>query len=110
MDELLKERYALSMERVCQIREEEEVAEPFRSFFLHEAKYLVFMDEYRRAVEAKQFECMTLEQMQDYNRRMYAEIYRNIMVTVTGILLMQSSGLGRSMDRFSAFFMRNCGA
>lgn len=74
MDELLKERYALSMERVCQIREEEEVAEPFRSFFLHEAKYLVFMDEYRRAVEAKQFECMTLEQMQDYNRRMYAEI------------------------------------
>ncbi len=64
MDELLKERLCVIDGKGCQIREEEEVAEPFRSFFLHEAKYLVFMDEYRRAVEAKQFECMTLEQMQ----------------------------------------------
>ncbi len=31
------------------------------------------------------------------------------MVTVTGILLMQSSGLGRSMDRFSAFLCGTAG-
>lgn len=74
MDELLLERYELSMERIRQIKDEVETAEPFRSYFLHEANYLAQMDELRQTVKDQGLEKMTLEQLRELNRNLYDEI------------------------------------
>lgn len=74
MDELLVERYELSIERIRQIRNETETVEPFRSFFLHEARFLLQMDELFQMIKERRLEKMSLEQLRELNQKLYEEI------------------------------------
>lgn len=74
MDELLQERYQLSMERIRQICGEEDVKEPFCTFFHHEADFLIRMDELRQMVATHELQNMSLEKLRCHNRGLYEEI------------------------------------
>lgn len=74
MDELLRERYELSIARIREICGAEETPEPFRSFFAQEAEFLVRMDGLRREIADGALAGLTLEELRAHNRALYEEV------------------------------------
>ena len=67
MEDILKERYELSRDRIWEIRQEKEVSMPYQSYFQRVAEFLCFVTE-RPPKEA------SLEEKQNYNYRIYEDI------------------------------------
>lgn len=67
MEDILKERYELSRDRIREIRQEKEVIMPYQAYFQHVAEFLCLVTE-RPPREA------SLEEKQNYNYRIYEDI------------------------------------
>ena len=70
MEEWIKERYALSAERVREIIVEQAVEEPYRDFFVKTAKFLSQTMEVLEHFDSK----ASLEELQKQNQALYADI------------------------------------
>lgn len=103
MDELLKERYELSMERIRQICEEGETAEPFRTFFQKEAGFLVRMDELAQSVRQGTLWDLTLEQHRAQNHELYEEILPENYEKCFGNPTYAASAFGKEYGQILSF-------
>ena len=70
----LEERYALAMERIEEMMQEQTVPAPFDSYFRFTAGFLLQMKQVREQLLSKEADSFTLEQWQEMNRRMYEDI------------------------------------
>ena len=73
-DDVLLERYSLVVERISQIPAETTVQEPLRDYFVKMAEFIMQMDELKRKLESGETEGYTLEQWQEQNAALYADI------------------------------------
>ena len=67
MEEILKERYELSRDRIQEIRQEKEVPMPYQKYFRKMAEFLCLVTE-RPDKDA------SLEEKQNYNYKIYEDI------------------------------------
>lgn len=73
-DESVRERYALAMERIREIASEHRVKEPFDVYFTKTADFILKMDGiYTLFLNGAQ-ENMSMEELQNQNRELYADI------------------------------------
>ncbi len=72
--EYLEERYGLAMGRILEIRAEETVPAPFAVYFKCVADFLLLIGELRRKQSVGELEQYTLQQWQELNYALYAEI------------------------------------
>ena len=75
-NEAVRERYVLAAERIRQIAGEQEcdVVEPYRTYFQRTSAFLVQMQKLLQDNDKHRFDGMTLEELQAYNRALYADI------------------------------------
>lgn len=73
-NEQAKERFALVEERIAQIAAAPEVKEPFADYFKRTAEFLGLLSSIYREVESGEFEKAGLEQLEQQNRKLYADI------------------------------------
>ena len=69
-----EERHALSLERIRRIAVEESVTDPFRDYFQKTAVFLLEIESVREKVASGEWETLSLEEMREINRRLYADI------------------------------------
>lgn len=72
--ELLKERYALSAERIAQIEQKPEVPEPFCDYFARTASFLMQIFRLTEMVKDGTLSNYRLEQWQELNHSLYEDI------------------------------------
>lgn len=72
--ELLKERDALSIERIASMQNEHTVAEPFQDYFGKTASFVMQMHELYEKCRDKKLESFSLEQLAKQNRKLYEDI------------------------------------
>ena len=68
------ERYALSMERIENIREERTVEEPYRRFFVQMAEFSCLLKDLIEKLQSGELEKAELSVLQDWNKRLYQDI------------------------------------
>ena len=78
-DTYLQERYSLAMERIEGILEEKTVSAPFCIYFQAVAKFLLETKALREKLVPEKAEAYTLEEWQQLNHEMYADILRSTM-------------------------------
>lgn len=74
MEELLAERYQLSIERIREIKDEKLVREPYRDFFEKEAVFLELMDEILGIVQSGEWDQLSLEEQRRLNKQAYEDL------------------------------------
>lgn len=73
-NEVIWERYQLSMDRIRDIKKEHTVSEKFEDYFLKTAEFIGMIEEIEAALYAGDMEHWTLEQWQQLNQKMYEDI------------------------------------
>lgn len=73
-NEAVRERYQLTMERIGQIKEEETVPEAYREYFYRTADFIETMGQVHRLVEAGAWRTQSLEELKEWNQRIYGDI------------------------------------
>ena len=74
MDEFIRERYELSMERILRFPEEESVKEPYRDYFKTVAEFIALCGEVMDAQESGALKKWSQEQLAELNGRLYEDI------------------------------------
>lgn len=70
----MMERYQLAIGRIEQIAKEPEICRPFCDYFCSVAQWLIRIEKVRVLLEQGQWQELTVEQMEEMNRKLYAEI------------------------------------
>ncbi len=73
-EDLEKERYVLAMERMKEILNESICAEQVQTYFHRMAEFVLLMDRAWDIVESGRLRQMNMEELQDFNRRLYEDI------------------------------------
>ena len=73
-DEILDERYRLAIDRIRQVREEENAREPYRDYFRQVAAFILLMDEVRQALLTGEERNRSFSERMAVNHRMYEDI------------------------------------
>lgn len=73
-EQMIRERYALSVERIRAIAMEETTKEPFRAYFKTVATFILQIDAVREQRSKKAFYELTLEELQKTNLELYKDI------------------------------------
>ena len=101
-DSILLERYALSMERIRRILEEETVSEPFRAYFQDAAGFLLAVSELREVIMSGSFKGLKTEEKKAWNERLYGGIlpgnYEKSYVNPTYAAKMLGEGMGKLLS------------
>ena len=74
MNDFIRERYELSMERICRFCEEESVQEPYLAYFKSVAEFIKICDEVLKAQISGEMKNWTQEQHAEMNQRLYEDI------------------------------------
>ncbi len=74
MDEVLQERLMLAQERISQLKEENISDEAFAVYFKKEAEWFLELFWLRELLASGEFEKLDLEELQDWNRKLYGEL------------------------------------
>lgn len=74
--EIVKERYELTIQRIREI-EEEEKKEQWQKYFCHMAEFLITIDGYYEFVKSGRRNIASLDELQVWNEKLYAEILPN---------------------------------
>lgn len=69
-----RERHELTIDRIKRAAEEESISTAFQPFFRSTAAFLLQIEDVRRKIESKTWETLSLEQMQEINKALYADI------------------------------------
>ena len=101
--ELLKERDALSAERIASMQEEHTAAEPFQDFFRKTASFVMWMHELYQKCENRELDDYTLEQWKDLNFSLYRDILPEHYATSYGNPVYAVSKLGEIHGRILSF-------
>lgn len=70
----IMERYDLAMERIAQIPDEEQVEEPFRSYFVEMARFVGQIEDLARRQLREDLEGLSLKELERLNRELYGDI------------------------------------
>ena len=104
----IRERYDLAMERILEIPSEERVAEPYRSYFNQMAAFTAQIEELARLQLREDLDAFTLEELQQLNDRLYADIlpehYTESYANPAYAVRMQGADLGPLLSAFYAQF------
>ncbi len=73
-NELVAERYELSMERIAQICEDTVCVTEFRDYFRRVAEYILMVRELLDRIEKEEFDELSYEELESYNHRLYADL------------------------------------
>ncbi len=73
-NDMIMERFLLSMERIRQIELEETVAEPFRDYFNKTAGFIVMIGEYHKFLEEGKQRTASIEELKEWNHKLYDDI------------------------------------
>ncbi len=72
---MTEERYALAIGRIREMAEEQTVEDArFRDYFRRMADFVMMTDELRTALSDGSYEAMEIEELKEWNRRLYADI------------------------------------
>ncbi len=74
MDEIIRERYELSLERILGFQEENFVKELYKDYFVSVSKYIALCDEILKAQESGEIQNWSEEQHALMNRKLYEDI------------------------------------
>ena len=69
----MEERYNLAIDRMKAIIEEKTVAEPYREYFQHVARFILKLDELKQTVESGKQKEMSEEELQEEMKDLYAD-------------------------------------
>lgn len=69
----MEERYNLAIDRIKAIIEEKTVAEPYREYFQHVARFILKLDELKQNVESGKQKEMSEEELQEEMKDLYAD-------------------------------------
>ena len=69
----MEERYNLAIDRMKAIIEEKTVAEPYREYFQHVARFILKLDELKKNVESGKQKEMSKEELQEEMKDLYAD-------------------------------------
>ena len=69
----MEERYNLAIDRMKAIIEEKTVAEPYREYFQHVARFILKLDELKKNVESGKQKEMSEEELQEEMKDLYAD-------------------------------------
>lgn len=104
----IRERYDLAMERILEIPSEERVAEPYRSYFNQMATFTAQIEELARLQLREDLDAFTLEELQQLNDRLYADIlpehYTESYANPAYAVRMLGADLGPLLSAFYAQF------
>lgn len=104
----ITERYDLAMERILEIPSEERVAEPYRSYFNQMAAFTAQIEELARLQLREDLDAFTLEELQQLNDRLYADIlpehYTESYANPAYAVRMLGADLGPLLSAFYAQF------
>ena len=104
----IRERYDLAMERILEIPSEERVAEPYRSYFNQMAAFTAQIEELARLQLREDLDALTLEELQQLNDRLYADIlpehYTESYANPAYAVRMLGADLGPLLSAFYAQF------
>ena len=104
----IRERYDLAMERILEIPSEERVAEPYRSYFNQMAAFTAQIEELARLQLRENLDAFTLEELQQLNDRLYADIlpehYTESYANPAYAVRMLGADLGPLLSAFYAQF------
>ncbi len=70
----VEERYNLVIERVSKIINEETVKEPFRSYFVQYADYILLLDKILKLTLKDEYRKLSLEELADINYKLYNDL------------------------------------
>lgn len=73
-DQLLKERYELSMERISRFLTEETVKEPYRDYFRRTAEFILMIGRLVKEKEDGSFDSWDLKTLKEWNQRLYEDV------------------------------------
>ncbi len=76
-NESIRERYELAMERIRTIPKEHCVKAPFDDYFVRVAEFIMKMDRLYEAFDTNACEKMSIEELKEQNRELYADIVGN---------------------------------
>ncbi len=104
----IRDRYDLAMERILEIPSEERVAEPYRSYFNQMAAFTAQIEELARLQLREDLDAFTLEELQQLNDRLYADIlpehYTESYANPAYAVRMLGADLGPLLSAFYAQF------
>lgn len=104
----IRERYDLAMERILEIPSEERVAELYRSYFNQMAAFTAQIEELARLQLREDLDAFTLEELQQLNDRLYADIlpehYTESYANPAYAVRMLGADLGPLLSAFYAQF------
>ena len=106
-ENILMERFSLCRERISQVGEELLPEAAFRDYFYRTAKQTeLFIQEYLYVAEGKTEEA-GMKELQERNRRLYADIFLKITGKAMPTPLLRRRPLERNSGRFFRFWRRN---
>lgn len=73
-DQLIKERYELSMERIGRFLTEETVKEPYRDYFRRTAEFILMIGRLVKEKEEGSFESWDLKTLKAWNQQLYEDV------------------------------------
>lgn len=71
---MIEERYELAITRIHQILSEETVSPKFREYFRRTSEFLIMIDETKRKIENGSFASASVEELKQWNEKLYADI------------------------------------
>ena len=77
VSEEMQERYELSIERIREIDAEDTVSERFRNYFRKVSEFILLVESVRERIHDGTWKNQSLEQMQQSNRSLYADVLEN---------------------------------
>lgn len=102
-NELEMERYGLALERIGGIPDESICGGRFQDFFNRMAEFVLFMDRAWKIVESGRLRRMTMEELQDFNGKLYEDILPENYENSYGNPDYAVDCLGESMGRLLSF-------
>lgn len=73
-NEIIMERFELSMDRIGQMATEETVQKPFRDYFAKTASFIQMIEEYLSFIEQGNQKTASIEELKEWNQRLYQDI------------------------------------
>ncbi|MDE7259988.1 MAG: leucyl aminopeptidase, partial [Lachnospiraceae bacterium] len=102
-EDLERERYALAMERIREIPNESICEKKEQAYFGHMAEFVLLADRAWNIVESGRLRQMSLEELQDFNRELYADILPEHYDTSYGNPDYAVDCLGESIGKMFSF-------
>lgn len=102
-DQVVKERYELSMERILKIKEEETVKEPYRGYFKRVSEFIGLCGSVMDAATDGTISLWTGEKLADINEKLYEDVLGEHYETSYGNPAYAALELGKELGRLLSF-------